>query len=702
MKKIMRFFFMISLLFFFTACDSFQQSVPVEPESKPETTMSVSNQSFTNVENITWLSNNFENLAVGEKIEKEINAGSGYIYFNLKGVGIGLRTKELFSVSDAMQNDFIFTDNTSVMSEDGELTETLSGIINNPKAPMLTVGLTDITTASLSITSQYEGTYKIERAERTNYGIGSFVIIQENYTGQIGETTYTDSTLAPSGDTTGYVYRVQLTFRGNNSDYSDEKVISTTLDAPTLSLSLTDITTASLSITSQYEGTYKIERAEKSTENLIFTVLEENYPGKIGTIGYIDDTLAPRSVNTTYVYRVQLIFSGNSSNYSNEMEVTTILPVPVITAVRSSFTEITISINSLDIDSYQIECSENNGSFAVIATVNANDTYKHSIVLSEENKTNIYRVAFIYKGNLSAYSDEVSVTYTNPVIENFKIIENPNTSLDAAFKFEWSAVQYAQRYYIWESKDDNFDNATKVSGSITTNYTYLYFDAMTDLSETYYFWIQPEFSDGNSNVYKSTGVSGTVKRVAIAYSYPGTYSLSVPNSTTVTAYLTGAGGGGQGSGDSYNVSGGGGGAGSAISMEFNVSTTAELTITIGEGGQGGLSNANSYGDIGGDGGATTLKYGSTTFTAFGGKGGGSSGENQGGAGGTTPTYTGSVTNEFSAIAGGNGSVIWGGWVGTIGNYEGYQSGADGVRTGMVLNTGGNGANGFAHIIVSQN
>jgi hypothetical protein len=125
-------------------------------------------------------------------------------------------------------------------------------------------------------------------------------------------------------------------------------------------------------------------------------------------------------------------------------------------------------------------------------------------------------------------------------------------------------------------------------------------------------------------VADSTGVS--ISEVAdggclVEYTETGSNTFTVPaNVTAVRALIVGAGGGGgAGRPGTFFGGGGGGGGGGHNVVQFTVTASQEISLTVGEGGAGG-NNSD-----GGNGGSSSILYGnsvsSTSVTASGGFGG---------------------------------------------------------------------------------
>lgn len=97
---------------------------PQEEEPTPTvTSLTIKNQSFTDLTEITWNGYQFstyssENeIAIGEEKRRKIEAGSGYIFFKRKSHPMQARTKQIVSVNKNEEIVFTFTDNTLIVEK---------------------------------------------------------------------------------------------------------------------------------------------------------------------------------------------------------------------------------------------------------------------------------------------------------------------------------------------------------------------------------------------------------------------------------------------------------------------------------------------------------------------------------------------------------------------------------------------------------
>lgn len=101
-----------------------EEPTPQEEEPTPAvTSLTIKNQSFTDLTEITWNGYQFstyssENeIAIGEEKRRAIEAGSGYIFFKRKSHPMQARTKQIVSVNKNEEIVFTFTDNTLIVEK---------------------------------------------------------------------------------------------------------------------------------------------------------------------------------------------------------------------------------------------------------------------------------------------------------------------------------------------------------------------------------------------------------------------------------------------------------------------------------------------------------------------------------------------------------------------------------------------------------
>jgi len=223
------------------------------------------------------------------------------------------------------------------------------------------------------------------------------------------------------------------------------------------------------------------------------------------------------------------------------------------------------------------------------------------------------------------------------------------------------------------------------------------------------------------NNLQKAKVKVETKEFTVADTYAYTFDKSFP--ATVYIYALGAGGGGQGGNrnipgnpfdNTWRGTGATGGGGSAAYMKLSIEQPETFDITVGKGGSGGGGVSIAWcpgcywqsGNPGDGGGSTSVKIGSTTITAEGGRGGGGAGTvltgGAGGSAGSRPTglldwfaasgASGNSGNEKQDLRGtnrgGSAAVITG--KGSETSFGGSLGGMNGVAA----QAGGGGAGGY--------
>ena len=225
----------------------------------------------------------------------------------------------------------------------------------------------------------------------------------------------------------------------------------------------------------------------------------------------------------------------------------------------------------------------------------------------------------------------------------------------------------------------------------------------------------------------------TIRRDYItAGNYTFTFNQSYP--ATIEIFAIGAGGGGQGGHRKVyqqglgtrneDGRGAGGGGGGTVYTRLTVNSSVTLNITVGAGGAAGSGHHKGVGgswesgNPGAAGGDTIVRFGSTTITAPGGRGGAVAGAQNvvGGPGGVIGARPSGllewiVSNGTAGVNGRHNSDV-GGEGGRPGQINAYSSPVSNInnltavlygiggRGGHGNNRGTNGANGYVHIVVT--
>jgi hypothetical protein len=101
---------LITLALVFTACDN--------EAIDNDTTLKIRNESYIEITDVIWNNVSFtdsqSSIKTGTSMTKAVQAGSGYIYFRRQGNPIAVRTRDVVTVAENEQKEFVFTNNTII------------------------------------------------------------------------------------------------------------------------------------------------------------------------------------------------------------------------------------------------------------------------------------------------------------------------------------------------------------------------------------------------------------------------------------------------------------------------------------------------------------------------------------------------------------------------------------------------------------
>jgi len=111
---------------------------PAPPAPPPvETTLKINNQSFTEITNIIWnnvsfAENQVENsIKSGKNVIKNVQAGTGYIFFKRKTNPITARTRDVVTIDTGKNIEFTFSDNTVIVEVNNTANTGTLGSLSN-------------------------------------------------------------------------------------------------------------------------------------------------------------------------------------------------------------------------------------------------------------------------------------------------------------------------------------------------------------------------------------------------------------------------------------------------------------------------------------------------------------------------------------------------------------------------------------------
>jgi titin len=441
---------------------------------------------------LTWTDNSGEEQ--GYRIERKTGAAGAYTQVGSVSANITTYTNTgLTQGTEYYYRVRAYTGSNN--SEYSNEVNTTTLALNAPSG--LTSTATGATKIQLTWTdnSNDETGFQIERKT----GSGNYA-----YVASVGAsvTTYSNTGLTQN---TEYFYRVRAYNGSNYSPYSNEANATTqTLGAPTnLSVSAVSYTQVTLTWTdnSSDETYFYIERKIGSTGTY----------SQIGSVGANVTTYTNTGLTqgTEYYYRVRAASGTNYSEYSNEVNVTTLaVNAPsglTSTATGATKIQLTWTDNSNDETGFQIERKIGaGGSYSQIASVGANvSTYTNTGLT--QNTEYYYRVRAYNGSNYSPYSNEANAT---------------TQTLSAPSNLSVSEVSYTRIVLTWT------DNSSDEAG--------FYIERKTGAAGTY---AQIGSAGANTTTYTNSGLTQGTEYYYRVRAYSGSNYSSYSNeigATTLT------------------------------------------------------------------------------------------------------------------------------------------------------------------------
>jgi len=180
MKKL----FMLMAIFalIFVSCGG-DDSLDKDKGDNGNTTLKIQNESFSDITDVRWSNILFvqdtESITNGSHVTKNVQEGSGYIYFKRKTKSINARTKELVVVEKNEQKSFTINDNTIIVDVDNTANEGTFGVLGVNTS----YSIGDTGPGGGKIFFAEGGQYKEVSGELGNYNWTDAKTIAQNYKG---------------------------------------------------------------------------------------------------------------------------------------------------------------------------------------------------------------------------------------------------------------------------------------------------------------------------------------------------------------------------------------------------------------------------------------------------------------------------------------------------------------------------------------
>ncbi|MDR0472674.1 MAG: choice-of-anchor D domain-containing protein [Treponema sp.] len=126
-------------------CDLFDEKKDGEKdgEQKNNTTLKIQNESFSDITHVMWsnisFTGNADSIEPGSFISKNVNEGSGYIYFRRTKDSINARTDEVITIRKNEQKEFRIIDNTIIVDVDNQNNKGTFNTLGVTREPQITV-----------------------------------------------------------------------------------------------------------------------------------------------------------------------------------------------------------------------------------------------------------------------------------------------------------------------------------------------------------------------------------------------------------------------------------------------------------------------------------------------------------------------------------------------------------------------------------
>lgn len=254
---------------------------------------------------------------------------------------------------------------------------------------------------SWSDNSDNETSFMIERSTDNNTNYQELAEVDSNI------STYTDTDIAGQ---TQYFYRVKAVLDIFSSEYSNETNITTQLQVPPAPSTISASNLESGNVLIQWtddtdlEEGYILERSLGDNSN--FSILAEL---EANSFDFVDESVEEETV---YFYRVKGFNENGDGNYSSEVEIETLIGLPLAPTdldfklLNDSTIRLSWIDNAHNESSYRVQRSDNGNDFITVAELEA-DSESYEEILSSGNYN--YRILARNSRGNSNFSNEITV-----------------------------------------------------------------------------------------------------------------------------------------------------------------------------------------------------------------------------------------------------------------------------------------------------
>jgi len=327
--------------------------------------------------------------------------------------------------------------------------------------------------------SDNETSYIIERSDINSTDFREIARVDADV------TTYSDSNI--EGETQ-YYYRVKAVLDIFSSDYSNISSITTQVQLPPAPLTLIASNLDNGNVFIQWtndtdlENGFILERSKSN--NLSFELIDSL---AADTFSYVDESVEAES---TYFYRVKGYNENGDGDYSEEVQIETLIGLPVAPSnltfelINDSTVRLNWTDNAGNETLYRVERAQNTSAFITIADLEANSTSFEEVLNSSGTYT--YRVLAKNSRGNSGYSNEISIELSleDGVLSNERALKSkftlfPNPAVQTVFLKNESKIKVEKiqiRNAVGQTiRDVEFTNSKEIEISVQNLSSGVYF-----------------------------------------------------------------------------------------------------------------------------------------------------------------------------------------------------------------------------------